>query len=58
MKKKEKWIDCGNIHNKKVKKFEENYIWGLKFYTLLLECFKIWSIIDDVNFGEKANYLN
>ena len=50
MKNKSKLIDCGVIHNKSVKKTEHNYLWGLKFFILVLECFSMWSIIDPDNF--------
>jgi len=51
MQNKKNWIDCGNIHSKNAKKFDEDYVWGLKFYVLILECFKYWAMNDEVNFG-------
>ena len=45
VKDKESWKDCGIILNKTAK--GENYIWGLRFYKLLMECFQNWSIIDE-----------
>jgi hypothetical protein len=45
VKDKESWKDCGTILNRTAK--GENYIWGLRFYKLLLECFQNWAIIDE-----------
>lgn len=36
---KNNWKDCGNIHDKKAVKYDNNYIWGIRFYILLLECY-------------------
>ncbi len=46
MKNKKDWRDCGTILNKKAKPGEEGYLWGLRFYKLLLECFMMWGMMD------------
>lgn len=37
--------DCGSILKKNAK--GEEYTWGLRFFKLLTECFKAWSIMDE-----------
>lgn len=39
MKQKKKWIECGDILNKKCKYLNQEYLWGLRFFVLLVECF-------------------
>ena len=51
MNNKKNWRDCGNILSKNAKKFDTNYVWGVRFYVLLLECFFTWSLMDQQRFG-------
>lgn len=37
--------DCGTVLKKNAK--GEEYTWGLRFFKLLTECFKAWSIMDE-----------
>ena len=46
MKKKDDWKDCGDILNKQAKKGDLEYLWGLRFYQLLIDCFKVWMLLD------------
>lgn len=39
VKNKESWKDCGIIFNKKFTKNDPEYIWGVRFYVLLIDCF-------------------
>ncbi len=56
MKGKKSWKDCGTILNKVAK--GENYTWGLRFYKLLIECFRSWDAIDvSKNISESWNKL-
>lgn len=58
MKNKSKLIDCGVIHDKKIKRKDVNFLWGLKFYILVRECFNMWSIIDPDNFFKEEGILS
>ena len=46
MKNKNDWRECGTILSKTAKPGEEGYLWGLRFYKLLLECFLMWGMMD------------
>ena len=56
MKDKTRLSDCGSVLNKSAS--GEDYKWGLRFYVLLLECFKQWTIYtEDPDFVQKYNRI-
>lgn len=46
MKKKNSWKECGTILNKKAKLGDDDFMWGLRFYQLLIDCFVVWKFMD------------
>lgn len=56
MKEKQRVGDCGTVLNKSAT--GDEYKWGLRFYVLLLECFKQWTLYtEDADFAQKYERL-
>lgn len=56
MKEKQRIGDCGTVLNKSAT--GDEYKWGVRFYVLLLECFKQWTLYtEDADFAQKYERL-
>ena len=45
VKNKETWKECGIIFNKKANKHDIEYLWGVRFFVLLYNCFEAWNLM-------------